>query len=143
MVELIYIDSNVVIDFIEKDDRNLAILFAEAEDGVHRLMTSELTLAGVLVQPLQRKDVLRIELFETLLADRKLIETYAINRKILRRSAELRATLGGKTPDSIHVATAIAADCSVIVSSDRRLKVPEPLQRLSSADLQGRSGASP
>ncbi|KQT53871.1 MULTISPECIES: type II toxin-antitoxin system VapC family toxin [unclassified Aureimonas] len=141
MQERLYIDANVVIDFIEKSDRHLMILFAEAEARAVGLVTSELTLAEVIVQPLQRSEAWRVHVFEELLADRKLIEMLPIDRTILRRSAELRASIGGTTPDSIHVATALAAECDAIVSSDRRLKMPKPLHRLSPADLPQRPGA--
>jgi predicted nucleic acid-binding protein len=42
----------------------------------------------------------------------------------------LRAQLKLRLPDAIHVATAVATGCSILLSNDRRLKVPDGVQAL-------------
>ena len=53
-----------------------------------------------------------------------------IDRAVLRRSAEIRATLGNKGADAIHIATALLADCSILLSSDQRLRLPSSLTQI-------------
>ncbi len=48
----------------------------------------------------------------------------SVERAILIEAAHLQARLGLRLPDAIHVATAVAAGCDVLLSNDRRLKVP-------------------
>jgi hypothetical protein len=57
-----------------------------------------------------------------------------IDRTILFQSANFRAVSGTQTPDSIHVATAMATHCDLFISSDKRLKMPDSILRLSVED---------
>ncbi len=40
-------------------------------------------------------------------------------------AARYRSVLGIKLPDAIHVATALAAHCDVLLSNDQKLRVPD------------------
>jgi predicted nucleic acid-binding protein len=48
----------------------------------------------------------------------------SVERTILIEAARLQARLVLRLPDAIHVATAVAAGCDVVLSNDRRLRVP-------------------
>ena len=41
-----------------------------------------------------------------------------ITQSILEEAAKLRATLGLRTPDAIHVATALLHSCALMVTND-------------------------
>jgi predicted nucleic acid-binding protein len=47
-----------------------------------------------------------------------------IERSILIEAAKLQAELKLRLPDGIHIATAVATDCSTVLSNDRRLQAP-------------------
>ena len=53
-----------------------------------------------------------------------------VERTILIEAARLQAQLTLRLPDAIHVATAVAAGCSTLLSNDRRLRVPADLKLL-------------
>ncbi|WP_161992574.1 type II toxin-antitoxin system VapC family toxin [Aureimonas leprariae] len=133
----IYLDTNAIIAFVEQRHAGLELLFAHAERGLVELLTSELTLAEVLVRPLQRAEDWLLQLYEGLLVEDRVVGMKSISLDILRRSAAIRAATGGKTPDSIHVATAIAGECAYLVSSDRRLRVPEGLRKIAADEIDG------
>ena len=91
-------------------------------------MTSELTLAELLVKPLQlgRTDI--ADLYADLVRDSEHLSVMPIGRTILVDAARYRADLGVKLPDTIHVATAMAAGCDALLSNDRNLKVPAGIE---------------
>ena len=125
-----YLDANVIIRFVENEDPGLQFLFEQATIGKWDLVTSEMTLAEVLVTPLRERDDRLSTIYDDLLSGHEELEIVPVSRAVLRRSAEIRALLGNKGVDAIHIATAIEANCSAFVSSDLRLRLPntgEPL----------------
>lgn len=130
----IYLDANAIIRFIESKEDQITALVLQAAAGKTHLFTSELTLAEVLVIPLREGDGRLAEGYEELLQSDDTLTVVPIDRPILRRSAELRARLGGKGHDAIHCATAEISGCGVIISSDRRLRLPEGLRRVAVED---------
>ena len=125
----VYLDTNFFIRFVEGSEPLLLRVVENGEFGRWRLVTSELTLAEVLVVPtrLDRQDL--IAAYETLLAGDELVDVLPITREILRTSATVRATVGNKGMDAIHVATAVSSDCEVFLSSDTGIRLP-PSMRL-------------
>lgn len=125
-----YLDANAIIRFIESEDDGLLHLFKQAAASVIRLVTSEFTLAEVLVVPLKAGNKQLVRIYEDLMTEGALLDVRPVGRDVLRRSADIRANLGNKGPDAIHVATALAADCAYFVSSDRRLKLPGSMTQI-------------
>jgi predicted nucleic acid-binding protein len=96
----IYLDANALIYFTEAHPTlgpPLKSLFAFADDGNCRLVSSELTLAEVLV---------------------------------LSTGAALRARRELRLPDALHLASATAAGCDLVVTADVRLRPEPPLALL-------------
>lgn len=131
----IYLDANAFIRFLESDETQIANLFEMVAPGMARLYTSELTLAEVLVAPLREGDRKLIDAYEDFISTDETLTVVPVDRAILRWSAEIRATLGGKTPDAIHTATALANGCNIMVSSDQRLRLPASLRRVAVEDV--------
>lgn len=103
-------------------------LFRSIDDGHVFAVTSELTLAEVLIKPLEtgRDDVVAID--GELLQSSAHLSVVPIDRAILASAARHRASLGIKLPDAIHVATAIAIGCDVLLSNDQKLRVPDEIE---------------
>jgi predicted nucleic acid-binding protein len=117
---------------IEGPDESLSLqFFGDAAEGLIRLYTSDFTLAELLVIPLRQSNDKLVVAYEEFFASEEIIEAVAVDRPVLRRSAEIRARLGNRAPDAIHVATAVMCDCSVFVSDDQRIRLPSGLLRLS------------
>jgi predicted nucleic acid-binding protein len=44
-----------------------------------------------------------------------------LTRDQLRAAAQLRAATGAKTPDALHLVSALGAGCKIFITNDRRL----------------------
>ena len=132
----VYLDSNFFIRFVESRDEALLLLFERAAADLLTLHTSELTLAEILVDPIKLGDTSRAGAYADLLRTDEWLEVIPISREVLVRSAEVRATIGNKLPDAIHVATATTSSCNVMLSSDKRLRLPEQMRRVRLEDAE-------
>jgi predicted nucleic acid-binding protein len=134
----IYIDANILIYALEGHDLYgavLAKLMHAVEIGSLRALTSELTLAEVLVGPLRDGDSLTGQVYEQLLEPGQKISTVPIDRSVLGRSALIRSTSRARLPDAIHVATAELMGCKFFLTEDRGIPVQGPLKVINLADL--------
>lgn len=127
----VYLDTNVFVYAVEGFAPHRAFvegLFRAVDAGRLRAVTSELTLAEVLVKPLElgRTDI--AELYTDLVQDSGRLTVVPIDRTILMEAARYRVELGLRLPDAIHVATAVAAGCDALLSNDQGLKVPAGLR---------------
>src|SRR3954447_5943343 len=123
----VYLDANIFIYAVEgyaPEEAFLRELLAALEDGRFPAVTSELSLAEVLVKPLKlgREDVAAA--YGELLTASDRLAVLPVDRAILVEVARQRAALGAGMPDAIHVATALAAGCELFLTNDHRLKLP-------------------
>lgn len=130
----VYLDTNPIIYLTEGNAAfkvSITGLFTEFDRAGARLVTSELALTEALVLPLRNKDGELVAVYERLFGT--LIEALPISREVLVLAASLRAeTPGLKTPDAIHLATAILANADVFLSGDHGIKnLPGSMQKLS------------
>jgi predicted nucleic acid-binding protein len=126
----VYLDANAFIFYGEQHPayaKRIQNVFKAAEAGHLTIVTSQFTLMEVLVRPYQLADQPLILDYERLLTPRAELETCAIDWVVLKRAAELRATLKIKTPDAIHVAAAEITNCATVLSEDHGLRVSSSL----------------
>jgi predicted nucleic acid-binding protein len=121
----VYLDANVLIAAFEatgaRSDHAWWILDA-IEAGEFVAVTSELTLAEVLVRPLQEGDDELARRYQEIVAPSSSIEVPVVDRRVLVEAAILRTMSRSlRLPDAIHVATARLAGCRHIISDDRRI----------------------
>lgn len=128
----LYLDANAIIDLREKSGQRSQLLrkvFLLACAGKYELVTSELTLAEVLVRPisflvdrdLEKNHPEMREWHDWYLAnitvDESFISSRPITHDILIRAALLRARHKSlKLPDAIHLATAMECDATHFVT---------------------------
>ncbi|GBD49966.1 type II toxin-antitoxin system VapC family toxin [Methylopila sp. Yamaguchi] len=122
-----YLDANALIRAVEADD--------PVAMGVRSLLatrhaapvSSELTLAEVLVVPLRRAQadpsdpMARVwrSTYEALFRKAGTIDAVPVSAELLLRAAELRAEHRSlRLPDAIHLATCLSARCDVIITQD-------------------------
>jgi len=120
-----YLDSNVFIAALENpgahSDHAWWIIHA-IEDGDIAAVTSEITLAEVLVKPMEQGDVTLMAAYEGMIVSSGHFLVLPVGRDILLGAARLRAQRRSiRLPDAIHIATAFASSCSCVVSDDQRL----------------------
>lgn len=133
----VYLDTNIFIFALEAEPQfgpACSKLLRAVDSGDIRAVTSELTLAEVLVKPLQIGNAELARRFSTTIAESQMT-LRPVSRAILYRSAEIRALHGGRLADAIHLATAVETGCRLIVSEDLRMRVPPGLERVSAAGL--------
>ena len=128
----VYLDTNIFIYAVEGYQPEQAFiggLLAALEQGRFAAVTSELTLAELLVKPFEpgREDV--VSIYSGLLQPSDHLAVMPVGRGILIEAARQRAALRIRMPDAIHVASALAAHCDMFLTNDRRLKLPPEMSR--------------
>lgn len=121
----LYLDTNVFIAAFETDlPKGVAArrVLAAVDAGIIEAMTSELTLAELLVKPLRDADSDLAAIYRAVISPESGFSIVPVGRRILEGAAGQRARVAGlKLPDAIHLATAVDAACSVVASGDRAL----------------------
>ena len=128
----IYLDANVWIYALEGYAAALTALFARIDAGELTAITSEFTLAEVLVKPFADGNLALQQLYAETLQARPALRIVPITRDILIAAARLRAqhpTL--KMPDAVHAATALVDGAQYFVSNDARFVVVPGLTQMS------------
>ena len=127
----VYLDTNAIIYLTEGNPHfkdSIDALFVELEKSGARLITSELTYTEVLVSPFKTGDIALISAYERLLDT--LIEPIPLGRPEMFMAARMRAnTPKLRTPDALHLATAILANANLFVTGDNGIDVPSPMKK--------------
>ncbi len=122
----LYVDTNIFIHVFEHNDallQALLRLFTTKAKTRPFLATSELTLLELLVGAYRRQDEQLIGIYDNWTISNDFLEVGEIERPVLWYAAELRSQYPKlKTPDAIHLSTAVGMECSHILSADRRLE---------------------
>lgn len=128
-----YLDTNIWIYALEGYPeflQPLTDLFAAIDRGVVQAVTSELTLAEVLVKPFMDGSTDRQIAYRQAIRSSQFLQVISVSREILIEAAELRANSQIKLPDAIHIATALSMQCSTLLTNDHRLPAIENLNVL-------------
>lgn len=121
----LYLDSNVIIyaaeaptvPFVDK----LRDLLLRIDRGELRGVTSEFTLAEVLVKPIRAGDDRLRNFYQHRLTSSPTLEVAPVSRSVLLMAAQLRAQRSAlKLPDAIHAATALTIPCDHFLTHDLR-----------------------
>ena len=122
-----YLDTNVFIYTLEGFpgiEDALKELFKAIDAGAVQTVSSELSLAEVLIKPIQNKNVQHQAIYEAAIRSRKRLEVVPVSRSVLLEAARLRGTTNLRPPDTIHAATATLSGCTGFFSNDGRIKRP-------------------
>jgi predicted nucleic acid-binding protein len=120
----VYIDTSIIIYTIENHPdywRLLQPLWSKLNNREVQIFSSELLIMETLVRPLRDNNQLLLDDYERFLTLGS-VRLLPINQSLLREAAQLRATINLRTPDAIHVATAINRGCTLFLSNDRGLR---------------------
>ena len=123
----LYLDACVFIYSVEKLEPFCTLLepiWRQAETGFLSLVTSELTIAEVLVTPIRDNDQVLVDIYRELFASSE-IQLIPTTRLIWEKTARLRALANLRTPDAVHAAAALQEGCAAFVTNDtvfRRLQ---------------------
>ena len=120
----LYLYTNIFIYALEGYPVFRAVLttvFNALDRGELIAVTSELTLAEVLVKPLLDRHAERQAAYLQVLQPSTSLQIIPVSREILIAAARLRADANLKLPDAIHAATAQLTGCDQFLTNDARL----------------------
>lgn len=121
----VYLDANIFIYALEGYPPfrpSLTTLFTAIEQHQITALTSELTLAEVLVKPIMDQRPDRQQAYREALRPRPGLQVIPISAGVLDEAAHLRAQHSLKLPDAIHVATALQMQCTTLLTNDTTLR---------------------
>jgi predicted nucleic acid-binding protein len=117
----VYLDANIIIYAVEGFAaflNQMRALMMAMNAGEVTAVTSELTLAEVLVKPIKDQNPAIQQAYKTFLAPTIELEVVPITRDILEEAARWRATTRLKLPDAIHLSTALRNQCDSFLTND-------------------------
>lgn len=118
------LDSAIFIYFLAKDPaciEHVVRLFEAIDGGRLFAVTSAITLLEVLVVPYRARNIALAERYEALLRQSRGLTLVHLALPQLRLAAQVRADLGIRTPDALQVAPGLSAECTNLVTNDRRI----------------------
>lgn len=126
----VYFDANIFIYLMEgfpKLEMNLREIRDSIYHGESIIFSSELTLCEVLVPAFRKDNTELLVIYRKFIEESGAFELIPTTREIYIRASLLRAQLSLKTPDAIHVASAIESGCNVFLTNDKPLKAPKDI----------------
>ena len=118
------LDTPPLIYFIEEHPEYLPVVrpvFAAMTEGALTGVASALMLMETLVRPYRVGNAPLAAQYEAFLTGSRGFRLEEITINVLRAATQLRAAHNIKTPDAIHLATALMATCPVYLTNDRKL----------------------
>ncbi len=110
-----YLDTNTFIYAVERIEEFRPLideLLPAIDRGSIRAVTTELTLAEVLVKPLRDGNEALARDYIAAIQPRPALRVIPVSRDILVAAARMRAATGLRLPDAIHGVTALQGDCT-------------------------------
>ena len=120
---MIYADANVIIRLLEGDAATRAPLEARLlpfRNTVGFLSTSRLSWLECRVKPLRANDLKLLALYDAFFSSVE-VEVLELTRAVVEKATALRANLNVKTPDALHLATAIVTAATAFLTGDKAL----------------------
>jgi len=97
-------------------------LLRAAEDGRCRLVCSVVALLEVLVVPKRLGETVLCQRYREMFESFPNLSVLTLDARIAEIASDLRASHNVRTPDAIHLATALHAGAKAFVTQDGRLK---------------------
>lgn len=121
----IYLDTNIYIYFFEDNPHyanqieQLLILITKKNAT---LVVSTLLLSEILVSPYKTNNKKLLQLYQNIDQTISNLNFIPLHKKIADKAAFIRAKYGIKTPDAIHLATAIEQQVDIFITADQQLR---------------------
>lgn len=124
-MDRVYLDACSIIYLVEAAEpfhqRVVAELRRLKQASESRLITSRLSMLECRVRPLKNSDRVLLTAYDSFFfADRLVLGE--IDARVIETATRLRATYGFRTPDAIHLATAIELRADTFLTGDSALE---------------------
>ena len=120
---MIYADANVIIRLLEGDTATRAPLEARLSPlrgTAGFLHTSRLSWLECRVKPLRARDHKLLALYDAFFTSIE-VTVVELSRAVVEKATDLRADLNVKTPDALHLASAIHTGATAFLTGDKGL----------------------
>lgn len=121
----VYLDACTIVYLVEGAEpfhgQVVSALKALTAEAAVPVMTSRLSVLECKVGPLRSKDLPLLSAYDAFFSS-EAVSVADIDGGIIEKAALLRATYGFRTPDAIHLATAIEKKAAVFLTGDGALK---------------------
>lgn len=117
-----YVENHPI--YVDKVDA----IFQQVESMSIDLYSSSIVLTEVLMKPIKLDDKALINAYNMLLTDTDLLSLIPVTQEIASQAAYLRAKYNLRTPDALHITTAIKFGCKAFLTNDTGLKRVKELQ---------------
>jgi predicted nucleic acid-binding protein len=134
----LYLDTNLYIYLLEGVEpyrRRMADLAAEIDRRDIAVIASELIFTELLPRPVRDGRRHLVERYLDLLQQTPRITLVPVDRRVILRAVHLRADLGLRSMDALHVATALVHDCETFVTNDQRITAGNRIRVLTLDDF--------
>lgn len=121
----IYLDTNLYIYFFEANPQyadHVEELLSYISDQNATIISSTLLLTELLVSPYKSKNQQLINTYQDLDQILVNLQFISMNKKISQKAAQLRAKYDIRTPDAVHLATALNQQADLFVTADQQFK---------------------
>lgn len=127
---LTYLDSCILIYFYEHSGsfhNQAKQRLTQLSDQGDRVVVSDLVRLECRVKPLKTLDVARLAAFDGFFMHPD-VQCVSMTRSVFDKATVIRARHNFKLADSLHLAAAIEAGCSMFLTNDTRLSVYSDIQ---------------
>jgi predicted nucleic acid-binding protein len=124
-IRLIYVESAPLIYYIEENPTYVSridTIIEAIENTPIEAVSSVITLTEVLIHPLILGKTKIEQEYRDILINSGQFRLLPVTQNIADSAADLRARYNLRTPDALHIATAIDAGCDAFLTNDNGLK---------------------
>jgi predicted nucleic acid-binding protein len=121
---IVYVDTSIVIYTVENHAsywQLLQPLWSKLRNREVQIFSSEVLIMETLTGPLRDNNQQLLQDYERFLFQSGMV-LVPISQNLLKEAAQLRATTNLRTPDAIHVATALDTESTLFLTNDRRIR---------------------
>lgn len=133
----IYFDTNIFIYMLEGNrelSKPIDILQKGLQAQDFSVHSSELVFTEIL-PPLVRDGKTKIIKLTVSFLSQRIFNISPIDRDISIQAGYLRGSSKMKSPDALHVATALMQKCDIFLTNDKGIKTPKGLERVILSDF--------
>lgn len=138
-VKRIYIEAAPLIYYVEENTtyvERMDAIIAAIENQTAEAISSVITLTEVITHPLRLGKSQLVREYRDILLHEKYFRLMPVSVEIAEHAANLRARYNLRTPDALHVATALVTNCDAFLTNDLGIKRITELTVLLLDDLE-------
>ena len=138
-VSKVYFDAAPLVYYVEENPayvKQMDAIIEQIEQTAVEAFSSVILLPEVLMLPTRLGKTQLVKAYREILFNSQHFQLVAVSLQIGERATGLRAQYNLRTPDAIHMATALETGCEVFLTNDNGLKRVSEIQVLILDDVE-------